>query len=394
VIEYSQGMDYNNVVTSMLHGVDIALVDPQIYPYLVSPIYIFIDSYRAQHDDDMVKKLEFFLKYIEEQPRKQEIAAILSKTFPDPPPKPPALTEDEVRTIVDGILQTEDIKYFNADELDLIIAEIRKRRADYIKAGDYLGAQRCEHFTRAIMNYGQLGTVEQMQVSKADEIKIKLDEARNSLNEMKAKWELMYTNLRKEAKNDLISINSLFEKSISDLEKLYEEKPQSSFDKPSNELLQLRSKQTAMVASKRYAEAAKIKDEADNLEKAEREQRIEKWKQSIDHRISTKVKEQERTVLARKDYWKREEAAMVSQANKEVEKAEKAIAHLEKSLNNATQAHQLAKNLKEETKNVPNAVLPPLKSTDKTVDALAFRQRAILNAQIYTRPNVHPQSKK
>lgn len=391
VIRYAPNIDPNNVINRIMSGVDILLVDPQIYPTLVSPLYVFRDIYTEQHEPDLVKKCNFLLDYIAEYPRRVEIARTLMNKPPEPEPKPPALEPEEVNKIVDDLIQTDDIKYYPREELELILAELRKRRAEYQSKGEYINAQKADQYAKAIMTFGQLGAVEQLQNNKVEEIRAKLQEAQQQLENNKQKWEQLYNNLRNQAKEDLTQINTKFEDEIDVISKEFDSELPANFKKPSNQLLQLRRRQKALVESKRYDEAATTKENADKLEEQEKKKNMETWHKSIQKKIDAKKKDQVKTLTARKQFWKREEEALVNEANVDVEKAQQAIEHIKINLKQAEKAQNLANKLKENSKeNIKNngTKLPPLQVKTRMQDAAAYRQRAILNAQIYTRPAV------
>ena len=120
---------------------------------------------------------------------------------------------------------------------------------------------------------------------------------------------------------------------------------------------------------------------------------LELDKELLDLKVKNLKQKQEKFLQGRKNHWKKEETMLVNQANKEVEKDEKAIEHLEKKLKLAKEAKSLASNMKEESINIKymesntkKSILPPLESPkSSTSRAIEHRQRAILNHKIYTR---------
>jgi DNA repair exonuclease SbcCD ATPase subunit len=333
----------------------------------------------------MVKKCDFLTEYITEYPRRQEISRILMNRPPSPPPKPPALPPEEVDEIVDNLLETDEIHFYPREELELILANLRKRRAEFQAQGEYLKAQKTDYYTKAILNYGQLGEVEKMQDSKVNDIKAKLNEAIEQSEKDKKKWETLYQNLKNEAIQDMSRINEGYEKEIEELQKLEEKDPPANFRKYSSAYLQLRKRQQAMILARKYEEAANTKDKADEMQKKEDEEQKQKWIKSISIMIEKKKSEQAKALKARQNHWSMEEKTMTKQANHEIEKSEKSIEHIKKSLKEAENAHNMASTLKETTK-LNAAGLPPLKSSSSLSQANEYRQRAILNTKIYTRP--------
>lgn len=394
VISYISGMtgrDFKDILELMLHGIDISLVDPDIFPHLDSVLCTYLDNYRLAKDQLVISKLEFYQKYINEYPRKQEISSILTK---EPPPAPvviPALSPEQVNEEVDLILQTGKIKYFKPDELDLILEGLRKKRTEFIDEGNYLDAQKAEHYSKAVMSYGQLGFVENIQDSKASDLQAKLEEAKEQLEQKKINWENLRKQLRKSANEELSQLQKSHQQEIEKLESLYDTTPPPSIRKYSNSLLSMRKREQAMISSRLFAQAGKMKEEADELERIENMQQMEKWKDEIDIRIKNLKIKQEKTLMTRKNYWKKEETTLINQANKEVEKEEKAVQHLEKHLEVAMNAKSMAENLKNDSKNVKDtnesaSSLPPLNNfRESRSRAMAHRQRAILNHKIYTK---------
>lgn len=386
------GRDFKDILELMLHGIDISLVDPDIFPHLDSVLCTYLDNYRLAKDQLVISKLEFYQKYINSIPRRQEITALLTKESPPPPVVVPALTPEQVTEEVDLILETGKIKYFKPDELDLILERLRKKRTEFIEEGNYLDAQKAEHYSKAVMSYGQLGFVENIQDSRASSLQLKLDEAKEQLEQKKIEWENLRKQLRKSANKELSDLQNTHQQEIDKLESLYDTTPPPSIRKFSNKLLSMRKREQAMIGSRFFDQAAKMKEEADELERIETMQQMEKWNEEIDIRIKNLRMRQEKTLIARKNYWKKEETTLINHANKEIEKEEKAVEHLEKNLENAQSAKSMAENLKNDSKNVKDtnevssSSLPPLNNIRESRSrAVAHRQRAILNQKIYTK---------
>ena len=398
VIKYTPSPDANAIINQIFGGVDIILVDPQLYPHILQPLQVFKDIYQQNGQTDMVKKCDFLIDYISEYPKRQQISRLLMNRPPSPPPKPPVLSQEQVDEIVDTLLKTDEIHFYPREELELILAELRKRRNIYQNNGEYLNAEKADHYTKAILNYGQLGAVEIMQNAKVDEIKNKLKEAEQQLDKDRKNWETLYSNLRQEAREDLIKINNQFEDQIKEIQNLITTDENGevvippNFKKPSGLLLQLRRRQEAMVGSKKYNEAADIKDKADALEKQERVEQERKWRESVDNKVEAKRQEQRKALMNRKNYWKQQEEALIQEANSEVERSQMAIEHIKKNLKEAENAQNLATSLKRNTKTQSKTKpgkngLPPLQKANINRNAAQeYRQRAILNTKIYTRP--------
>ena len=387
------GKDLMDILDMMIHGVDISLVDPKILSHLDDTIALYKEQSITEHDTLALSKLNFYQKYIKELPRKQQIASLLAKEIPPPPYVPPALSPEQVEEEVKQILENNKIKYYKPDELDLVLEGLRKKKSESIAKGDYLEAQKAEHYTRAVLSYGQLGYVENLQNSKVTDLQAKLDEARESLQQKKQHWEELHHNLKMAAKEELAELQETHEYELRELEAQYDIEPPLSIIKYSNTLLTLRRKEEIMIKKRKFREADELKNIADELEEKENIDRAQRWKELLDLKVKNLKQKQEKFLQGRKNHWKKEETMLVNQANKEVEKDEKAIEHLEKNLKLAKEAKSLASNMKEESINIKymesntkKSTLPPLESPkSSTSRAIEHRQRAILNHKIYTR---------
>ena len=383
-------MDYFTVLNMMINDVDILFVDPRIYPHLIRPILTSIEIYRQQQEMSAVKKLQEFRKYIEEYPEKRRAEIMVSKEPPPPVVKPPALSEEQVQKEVAHVMDTGEIKYFKPDELELVLEGLRKRRVQCIKDGDYLQAERCEHFTKVVMSFGQLGTVEEMQGTRVNELQRKLATAKADLEQKKKSWEEKLENLKKTANQELKFMEQTHKQEIADLEAMKEEGPSPQFKKLSPGLLSLKRSMEAAVRQKSYGEAAKLKQRIAVQEAIEEKQNKERWDAEIDMRIANLRKKQASDVHGRHVYWKGQRLLLVKQANQEISNATQAVEHLTKSTTVAKEAKVMASELKQGQKKKSVASqssrLPFLNThAIEREKALAHRQRAILNQQIYTR---------
>lgn len=386
------GYHPKQIIEAMLDNVDILLVDPALFPEIERLLSDYLIEAKERNDTVAIAKLEFFIKYISEEPQRQAIAKILERPVKEPVIKPPALSESELEDEIKRIWDTRKIRNYTEPELDLVVARMRQKTADFIASGDYLNAQRADHFAKILISHGQLGTVKTMQKQKVNEIEQKLNESRRELDQNKAKWEELHINMRQAALDDLDKMRRDHRKEIEDLEQLKDQDPPPHIKKYSNALLQLRRREQALIQSRQFQSAGEMKAIADDMQREEDEQQRNKWIEEINVKIANARKTQANQVRVRKAYWRNEEKMLVSEANKDITQAEKAIAHLEMNLKIAEQAKDIAANLKRETKNVvqeqpKSRGLPLLGDVARTPQKQSadFRQRQILTKKIYTR---------
>ena len=393
VFRAGDGYDPKQVIEAMLDGIDILLVDPVLFPEIERLLSDYLIEAKERNDRSAVAKIEYFVKYISEEPKRQAVSKLLDIPVKEPVIKPPALSDEQLEEEIRRIWKTQKIRNYTEEELDLVVARMRQKSAEFIAKGRYLKAQRADHFAKILISNGQLGTVKTMQTQKVIDIEQKLHESRKELEQNKAKWEELYVNLKQAAKEELDKMQEDHRKEIEEIEKLKELDPPPHIKKYSHALLQMRRQEQALIQNREYQKAGEMKALADDMQRGEDEQQIKKWIAEVDVKISNAKKLQANQLHVRKSFWKNEESALVNEANKDIKQAEKAIAHLEMNLKIAEQAKDIAATLKREAKHVvktqpqKNRGLPALNEVAKTPQQQSadFRQRQILTKKIYTR---------
>lgn len=389
-IVYEYNIEPRDVIQKMMSGIDISLVDPRIYPSLVPLLKTYLEKAQNEGDSYKIREYEFYIRYIEYQPRREELTRILYRPKPPPPVKKPVLSEDRVSTEVNNILKTEKIpSYKNQEEVDLIVHGLRERRVNYISEGDYLQAEKAEELSRKLFSSGQLSTVESIQQDKEADLKNKLDTSISELEASKKKWEELLQTLRSKANEEFAELEQIHNDEIKELEDLYNQPPPPNIRKYSQALLNLRRRETAMLSSKLYAQAAKIKDQADELQEKEDQEQLDRWHNHISFRIQQTKEEHMRQLNKKKVFWKTEEQKMILLGNKEIKNAEMAIEHLSSNFKETHEARKLTTVMKKETKMKPKNKVKKfpkleLKTPRRDEKMTEFRQRQLLNSHVYT----------
>jgi hypothetical protein len=385
IIEYSPNLNPKDVITEILGGTHISLIDPLVYPVIESTIHDYLDAFRLQKDDYNAKKMEVTLNYIREEPNRQAIERMLTMTVKPPPPPPPVLSPEEVETEVNLILQSEEVRSYPEDELPLILEGLRKRRRECIERKDYLGANKAEHLAQIALSHGQLSAVEAIEESKCRFYQTMIDEGREILAQKEERWAALRESMRESEQRDYAEMEERHATELEALEALKEEVPVGG-RKFSAALLQLRRREEAMVATRKFREAAKMKAQADEMEAQEKEIMKKKWCAEVDQRIENAKTAYERQLRSRKLFWAGEIAGLVSHAEREGALANLALGHLQETLTAAEKARELTSNLKRQNESKQGDTGGSVTGrTTPRARATAHGQRRILNSKIYTR---------
>lgn len=381
------GYDPKQIIEAMLRGIDIVLVDPALFPSIRRLLPDYLSEARDQGDRDIATALESYIEYIEGEPQRQAAAKLCDRPPPEVIVIPPVLSQDEVDAEVHTIWETGRIRNFTEPEVLLVVAEMRQRRAEYIAQGNYLDAEKAGRFAKVLVCHGEFGVVEHIQDEKAMYLRFKLDDSRRELEATKGKWEMLYECMRDEAKKEMEKMKEDHKHEIETLERQKHEEPPMQARKYSAGLLQLRRREKALVQNRQFAKACQLKEIADETQRQEDAYIRTKWSNALDLKIANARRGQIRQVKIRKAHWRKEELSLVNDAGKDVEAAEKAIVHLERSLKVAEEAKGIATELRKDAQRPQTSLtaLPRLETTNRVQQQSDFRQRQILNKKIYTR---------
>ena len=382
--------DPKEIIHKMFAGVDISLVDPQLFPLITPVLQQYLEKATADNDTYLIKEIEFYLRYIDYQPRREELTRILKKPTPPPVVIDPVMKPEKVKSDVEYIMKTGKFPKYTIEENDLVVKGLREKRAYYISKGDYLKAERAESLSRQLFNNGQLSTVETLQRSKVNDLRQKLNDATRELEENKKKWEQLYQQMRQTANEEFSELERQHNEQIQALENLFNQEPPPFIKKYSAELLNLEKRKQSMLSIKLYAQASQMQEQIDDLQEKEDDLQIQRWHNHINSRIKQTKAEQARQLENRKAFWKETEKQMVKEANKDIDQATKAIDHMKKSLQSNVCARKMTTTMKKDikTKTAMKGTLPDLSTPRRELLAnTERRQRQILNHKIYTITN-------
>jgi hypothetical protein len=329
--------------------------------------------------------MEFCLEYIRQEPNRQAIERMLTMTVRKPPPPPPVLSQAEVDAEVSFILAHEQVRSYPEDELALIMEGLREQRRQCIERKDYLGANKAEHLAQVALSHGQLSAVEAMQESKCQFYQNMIDVGEETQAQKEARWEELHARLLEAAANDYSDLAARHAEEVDGLEAMKDDIP-PGWRKFSASLWQLRRREAAMVDTRQFREAARMKAHADEVAEKEKREMQRRWIQEIDQRIENARALYAKQLETRKLFWAGESAKLLSQAQKEGALAHLAIGHLQESLRGAKKALELTCDLKKQNESrqgdargsVTGRISPRARAT-------VHGQRRILNSRIYTR---------
>ena len=376
--EYSKHPDPKEVATALLMGVDILLVDPNLYPSIIPPLEYYRKRYEQTNQDKVVEKIDWLIDYINKYPERQMIAAKLSQRPRSPRVKPPPFSRDECEEQINLILNKKTNMQYTKEEYQQLITEMKKKRKELIDDQEFQEADVYGDRIRTLINMSESSEAYKFSRSRCKDLEEKVQEAEDSLNDMRVRWERVLENFNQEREENLQSLRDEQQKEYEELQEKLETTYPKTLPKYTASHLELRRKEETLVLAKQYEEAQAIKNELETFEGgAELNQLEEQWRQSNQLQLNTLAKKHQSNYDIRVDNFQREEQAIRKAMKNELAAQEHKLETLKIMLRKAEMSADPT---------IPTRSSLPSIKTIRQVEPheLAFRQRALMNIKIYS----------
>ena len=163
--------DYREITTSIVNGVDISLVSPELYENLLPYIDQYILKFQDINDISSVNRLKFCRDYIYKYPERERIAKILTKRKSDPPPEPLPFTSEQLDEEIKRLLSLKKINSSNVNyspkEIDQLLIEMRNRRLEAAEEEDFDLADRLAYISTRLSSQGAINQIRKIKIDHA-----------------------------------------------------------------------------------------------------------------------------------------------------------------------------------------------------------------------------------
>ena len=292
----------------------------------------------------------------------------------------------DVRKVVNSIIYNNDFSGVNNENSSAVILELRRRQSLFQEKSEYSNAELMSDSIESIKKMQIQEEFNKIQADKVETISEQSDFAISVRENLQNDWSDVIRNAEEKRDQELNELAQNFDKQLSEFDKHYEQEPNPRFVKSSPELLNLRHRQKALMLSKNFLQAKAIKNQADELELAEKERQRNNWFNYLDNIRNEIVEKQQKIMTTKQNSWDMQIAHMKKTANKEIGQAKKTENHF-------VNKYQIATDLSGIKARAPSPQLVkksqsqrydkferPLSERQKT-----FRQRQIMNLVNYTR---------
>ena len=317
--------------------------------------------------------------------------------------------EPSLEEITTRALEDSDFDLVTQENAQQVMARLRAIQKEAMANCDYEKADLAEIALRKVAQVKTQRAIETINNAETEDMEDKLMATNNDLDYLKQHWRdiLISACTQRDEELDEIARANRQELKEFDNQVNYAELP-LQFRKMSPEYLQLRRRQKAMIASKRYMDAKEVKREADAMEKKELDKNYERFRLKAEADRKELIKKQQEKMDARSMNWERKIAEIRKQAKFEVDHAQRCADHLQGRINEREQLiwstaaviqggndpAMMSRSMK--ARSVRSGAIDKRRMPTANSDQLMFRQRAMINKFTYSKvfkPGSKPGSK-
>lgn len=333
--------DYREITTSIVNGVDISLVSPELYENLLPYIDQYILKFQDINDISSVNRLKFCRDYIYKYPERERIAKILTKRKSDPPPEPLPFTSEQLDEEIKRLLSLKKINSSNVNyspkEIDQLLIEMRNRRLEAAEEEDFDLADRLAYISTRLSSQGAINQIRKIKIDHAEELKQKLEETKGIYNDLQERWKIIQINFKAETAKELNQMKEKQKKERVEIEKKKNGPIPPKYRKHTQEYLLLKQEEKMLVSARRFDEANVIQQRARRLEGLEDQMIRQEWIGMIDKDLKKLTEKHKQQIKVRQMNIKKEKNNIEQTKKNELGALKNKITFLEKQINELEQ---------------------------------------------------------
>lgn len=378
--------ELGTIVFDIIDGLSIEEVEPELYQRLLPLLKDRERALKEWRNQPASKSIADAIQYIENYRYCNDPKRLQPRSLRTTRTIGGKLTETELSINVDMALRGE-FKQLAPRHYRAIIRELQRVKADALRDGDYLMAERCVNASRKVLAMTSENRFEEMTTARVDELAEKLRTKENDRDEVKEHWARSIRDAERKRDADLKMMEKENEKELREFDKQFDLDPPPEMRKFSPQLLQLRVREKYMVQSGRYVEATEVRAEAEKMMAKEIQQHHERWIESLKLKRADLIKKQQERMYVRKVNANNLIEKMRRESIAQIDHQEKAVQHIESHYEDAVIVQNFSAVGGTTTRSVKNTTgrSPLPKLTPANPQAAAFRQQAMINTIVYSR---------
>ncbi|OHT03694.1 hypothetical protein TRFO_28827 [Tritrichomonas foetus] len=290
---------------------------------------------------------------------------------------------NNIKQIIQEIIKEDNMDNVNQDNAQEILRELKKRQVDYQNKSEYVTAEIFADAATKVKTFMDGEKFTQIQMEKIEDINEKFDFTRNVRESMEKDWSTIISNAEQQRDQELADMERDFAIELEEFDKQNDEEPNSRNVKFSPEYLNLRHRQKVLTISNNFLEAKAIKNQADELEKIEKERQLKNWYDFLDANRSEMVEKHQKLYRTRENSWDIHIRHLRKVSNKEIKQSKMSETHFFDRMKSVGEFAEIkvrattTRSMKRANSQRFERTLDPRQKT--------FRQRQIMNLVTYTK---------
>jgi hypothetical protein len=321
--------EIRTIIGALVNGIDICLVEPTLYPAINAQLEAQIPRFQDAKDEFAAERCIAIRRYITHgYPEELERARILKYTPKPKPPKPRPYSSEQLKAEVEKLLKGNRSTNYDRIQCDVIVDDLKERRRQALEHEEYLDADNIEDTIAWMLRHTDAYSALKLQEARVADLTQKLEEARQNLTDLKARWAAVFATVRGECDDDLAEMYQSSQQSLKEVESQKQGPMPPRFKKYSPFLMNLKARERAMVAAKRYDDACALHAQLEAVQRVEDAKLQAEWFAAVDDQLEKLSAKFDQAMQVRLDNFALEEQQMVRERDLEIDSATKQIEHL------------------------------------------------------------------
>ena len=307
--------DLNQVSISLCNGLDIKDVDPSLYPQLIPFMQVAARQMYKQQNYSAASEIEKAFAYINE--KELEMNESDYENIKDDHRKP---TQEEIDYNVNLVMTENAVEKVDRDLYKPVIGVLRKIKDESLKNENYSDLEKAENGIREIIRLNDVQHIANLQNTRIEKYDTQLQNAQKKLEATRKKYAVLLKEAEKEHNEEIRKLDEDFDKTLA----IFDNSTDTSEGrKPSPLYLQMQKKMFYLSKSRRYEEAATLRDELKKLEAQEKKSYEERVLAERDLQRREMIKKHNEKIRVTKQKYETKKDSLVKQRNKELDSLRK-----------------------------------------------------------------------
>jgi len=229
--------------------------------------------------------------------------------------------------IIESIISGKSVNEFNDDVLISLIPTLKELKKKFSGEKKYLEAEKVIRITKEINQKVHITKFQNKCQDKLSDVRAKLLESQQYYDFLVEEWKTKFLDLDNHIEEKITILTDEQNREIQELEEKHQQIMNSLHPHPNSSILALRAKESSLVQSEKFAQAEKIKLQADQMQ--EKLNETEKAKIADEqNRAKLFLIEKHRSQLKVIEQWANERSIDLSRARaSDIDSAEKRISY-------------------------------------------------------------------